>query len=343
MARAVSYRRVVALGCCAATFLLFPGCIPQMVDRFVAGPVIDRATDVPDVDQACKMGAALSDAILATSRRSRVPHRALVVAETTAGLCAEARAWEASLQAARAEGLLSPTDPWRAWSIKDARIREDRAREQAARRFYRAFEHAESAWGPIGEGECPRVRERDEFVFLLGLYAGTVALLHDKAGGGAVGVPLDVLPRVARAVACVDTEKWWYLPTALQAAAWATIPGSGPPNVDPWKQLHDAAVAGQTSGVRLGWALNALIAANAGRTEEVKACIRSHAASLKTTPSAPDWALLDAYATLVTLHESDLIWISTRGYRTPALGRLPEDLEVHAPEIPFDEDPFAAP
>ncbi len=315
------------------------GCLPALVDHFVAGRLIDRAAANGDVDEACRMGAALTDAILAAGSGARSPDRALILSESTAAMCDEAAAWEAELAALQAETTLPASDPARIAAIKDARIRGARHHRRAAARYYRAYQHLEAVWGSPDATNCPRLRGNDAFIYLLGLYAATEAVLHDKAGGGDVGVPLDLLPRVARATTCLDAEAWWEVPRALQAAAWASIPGSAPKGVDPWTQLREAAEAGADSGVRLGWALHALIADNAGREQDVRRCIRAHAASVRKVPPNPKWALLDGYARRVTLHESDLIWMMARGHRTPAFGRLPED-DTAGPGPVLEEDLF---
>jgi len=329
-------------GCVLAVLLLTTGCIRRAVDAFVTGNIVARATDVPDVNKVCTMGTALASAIAGTSRDSTPPHKALIIAETTAGLCDEAVGWEADLEQEKVRKNMEFSDSGRIALIKDARLKETRARARAAQRFYRAWQHTEATWGPIGEGECPSIRQRDELTYLLGLFSGTMALIHDKASDSRVGVPLDLLNKVARGASCLDTEAWWHVPTALQAGAWATIPGSGPEGVDPWAMMREEAKAGEDSGVRLAWALHNLISANADRMLEVADGIRAHAAALASSPGDPTWLLLDEYARLVTLHESDLIWVKAEGYRTPILGELPGDthpeLEVSSP---FEADPFA--
>ena len=174
------------------------------------------------------------------------------------------------------------------------------------------------------------------------MMAGTLAQLHDKAGGNAVGVPMDTLPRMARAAECLDNEKWWYVPAAIQSSAWVSIPGSGPTDVDAWASLESAASQGEGTGVRVARAMAALIASNADQTEALRAGIVAHARSLETHPSDPKWALLDAYATSVSLYTSDRIWTEEHGHRTVEFGVLPGSGEGAVPEEPdpFASDPF---
>jgi hypothetical protein len=92
-------------------------------------------------------------------------------------------------------------------------------------RAYRAYQHLEARWGTAGEG-CPRLKQEDAVVYTFGLFAGLNALLHDKASDNAVGVSADIPSRVARAADCLDNDALWHVPGALQAAAWASVPGS---------------------------------------------------------------------------------------------------------------------
>jgi DNA-binding NtrC family response regulator len=120
---------------------------------------------------------------------------------------------------------------------------------------------------------------------------------------------------------------------AMQAGAWATIPGSGPEGIDPWAMLSEAAAKGDPSGVRVARAMQALIAGNSGATDIVEAAIQAHAASIDATPTAPEWALLDRYAWQVTRHESDRIWMQAEGHRTERFGALPTDTALPIDDV----------
>jgi len=333
---------------CAATavglLLGTTGCA-KTVDRYVTKRVFPTGLAVPDVPKVCALGSSLVHPLAAVTRPDHPPRQTMVVAELTAALCEEGHAWEAELDAERARHNFHALGGDRAAEITDARLRAERAHLAAADRFYRSWQQVKPLYGPVGEG-CPKLRnERDELVYLIGLVAGTLALLNDRAGGGEVGVPLDTLGRVARGAECLDNEKWWHTPGALRAAAWAIIPGSGPEDVDPFAAIEAEAAAGESSGVRVARALSVLVYANAGQRPKVEQGIRAHAASLSQTAQHPDWALLDEYARLVTLHESDLIWTGDEGHRTPVFGALPRGApaDLVAPPNPFENtDPFGS-
>ena len=314
------------------------GCLSNKVDRLTVDDVVGQGLRVADVDKACQLGASFAHVLPAPVRRT--PHKAMVITELTSALCEEAKAWEAELTAERA--LKWGEGAARTAAVKDARLLEQRHHALAAQRFWRAYEQLGEVYGPIGEG-CPKIGERDELMYLLGLYSGVNALLHDKAAYGANAVPADVVMQVARGAQCVSDERWWNVPSALAAACYATIPGSAPEGVDPWADLTEHAALGEAKGVRLGRALEVLIADNAGREDQAIAAIRAHAASLEAHAQDPDHLLLDAYAHQVSLHVADLLWTSAEGHRAPELGvpRAPEVLETPG-EDPFAEDPFGA-
>ena len=325
----------------AVTLAATTGCAAK-IDRFTIDRVVAVGTDVPDTGKVCHLGAALAHPLASLSRKA--PHKALVIAELVSALCDEGVANEAELDMDRAKANLSALGAERADEITDARIRSERAHAQAAARFERSWQHLVAAYGEIGGEECPRIKEKDEVAYLLGLIGGTLALIHDKRGGTTLDIPLDRLLVVARGTECLDDERWWHAPLALRAGAWATIPGSGPEGVDPWELLDEAAQKGEGSGVRVGRAMQALIAGNSGRGEIVQEAIRAHAASMEATPTDADWALLDRYAFEVSRHESDRIWVDAEGHRTETFGELPSD-EKEAPVVPdlfSGADPFGA-
>jgi len=315
-------------------------CVSRRVDLFTVDRVVDRGLGVGDVDLACQLGGAFTHVLAAPTARRNPPHRALAIADLTSALCAEADAWEAELAAGRAKASPAAEPAARVAAIKDARLAQERAHAVAAARFQRSWGHLVAEYGTIGDG-CPWLRTGDELVYLLGLYAGVNALIHDKAAGGPLGVPEGVIAQVARGATCVEDADWWGVPSALQAACWAMIPGSEPEGVAPWAALDAAAAAGDDSGVRVGRALQVKINAIAGRDDAVAAALAGHAAALGAHPTDAEAALLDDYARRVSLHEADLIWTAAEGHRAPGL-ELPAPEPPAGPpgDDPFGGDPF---
>lgn len=284
-----------------------------------------------DVPMACAIGAAMSPAMVALghARPAKEPRQAVTMTLLAAGMCAEVAAWEDELtgiQARHAISLGADSRPL-APLIQDALIRERRHHLDAARRNLGAFERTVAAFGAPTEGqECPaRLRSGEPLIFLLGLTAGLLAVIHDTAAERELGVPTAIPRQVERGTFCLDDQEWWHVPSALRAAVWTAVPGSAPAGVDPWAVLDEAARLGEGQGVGLGRALQAQAAAAAGKDELHRQAIVAHAAAHKAGSGAGEYALLNDYAGRMITHFSDRIWMEKNGHRTPAdaLGTFP--------------------
>jgi hypothetical protein len=342
--------KIAKLSVVAFSLLSTLGCASK-INSFTVNTVLDRATDRPDIDRVCAVGEALGIPLMSLTSKKHYPKKALIVAEVSAAICAEMEAREHALDIALAKKNLPP-GAGKIGTIKDARVRESRARQLAALRYYAAFQYLEEQWGEAG-GSCPTIKEKDEVAYFLGLHAGLMGTLHDSASGRQIGVPQGTLGKVARATQCIDNQRWWNGPGAFQAAIWATL-GGEPEGIDPWELIEDQARKGEKTGVRIGWATLALIASNAGKEDLTERAITEFARALETKPDA-NWAALDEYSMMITRHESDLIWIAAEGHRTETFGELPQaDVPVSPSEdgeSPFgdednpfgedDEDPFS--
>ncbi len=318
------------------TWTLSMGCLTKMVDRVTVDRIVGEGQTIADTQMPCALGESLNHVLMATQGK-RTPNLGLLISNGTSGICAQSKAWEERLRAERTKVQRPLTDPYRVAEIKDAQIAAKRWDRQTARRFYAAFTYAEAGFGSV-DTPCPTIEARDESAYLVALIAGTFAVLHDKQSDGTVGVPLDLLPKIARASTCLDNEKWWHVPQALRGGIWATIPGSGPDDVEPWALLEQAAKEGSESGVRVAYAVGALLANNAGETDRMRQFLIGHGDSVNQTPRNQGFAFFDQYAYEVSLHQSDLLWIAETGHRTPILGGLPMSIQ-ETPSID-GEDPF---
>lgn len=327
--------QIAKLSLVAGALLTTLGCAAK-INNFTVGTVLDRATDRPDIDRLCAVGNSLAIPLMSLTKEKNAPRKALIVAEVSAAMCAELEGQEYALEVALAKANL-PSGPGKIGTIKDARVKEARARELAALRFYAAFQYLEQEWGEAGE-ECPKIKEKDEVAYFLGLYAGLVGTLHDSASGRNIGVPQATLGKVARATECMNNETWWNAPGAFQAAIWATL-GGEPEGIDPWQLLEDEAKKGEDSGVRIGWAALAMMSANAGKEELTKHAITEIARALETEAD-PTWMALDEYSMMIARHESDLIWIAAEGHRTEKFGELPKAEVEETPDEGGGDNPF---
>jgi hypothetical protein len=274
-----------------------------------------------DVDMACKMGVAMGPFLLSFGRVTTPPDRAGIATMLSAGMCAEADAREAELDQLRA------LKSGRAGEAQDARVREHRAHEVAAARYQQAYLRFVRVFGEPG-GECRTIAKEDELLYLLGLTGGLLSVFHDRAAGGALSVPMDIPRKVASGATCLDDARFWGVPKALQAAVWASVPGTAPAGAaDPFVVLRESARLGQEKGLRLAGAFRTQIAATAGKTDELRSAIREHAAAVRGKPALEAYRTLDRYATMLVEHESDKLWTQATGHRTPvgSFGTFPED------------------
>lgn len=312
--------------------LLLPGCA-GIIDRGVTRRAVPQLALARDLPLACSFGELGAGAVpVLTGDRSGA---ALSVSWTISGLCAEIDAWEHGLASQRA--LVTAPLEHRAALATDARVAANRAHALAARRFQTGYRWTLDQWGDADD--CSLRRDHHAGAYMLGLLGGMLALVNDSAAGAPIGVPQNQLLDVARAADCLDDARWWGIPSAMKHAAWAVIPGSGPPDVDPWAELEAAAARGDAVGQGIARALWLFTAANAGDAALVRRILESWP-DLATAPE-PEWPLLDAYARSLAQHETDLLWLADQGHRAPAPPAPPPlPIDGAAGDDPFGSDPF---
>lgn len=272
-----------------------------------------------DVGLACSTGSAVGPLIGSFERVVDTPDLAMLVSWVGAGMCAEASAWEAELASLRA------VKAGNASASKDARMVEERYHRVAAMRFHVAWQRAQHHF--VGKGDdpkaklggktCPEVEPEEEVYLLLGAASGLLAVLHDRASGGAANVDTSILPAAARTAKCLDAKRWWGVPLALQAAVWMTVPGSEPKGTDKVKSLADAAAMGDAAGVRLARALQVMALEGAGDMKGMAKAVAAHQASIEAKKAPARWRLLDAYGRRMTQQSVDRVWSKEKGFRGP--------------------------
>jgi hypothetical protein len=302
------------------------------LSTYAANHMVPYMMASDDVNVACETGAAMGSFLMSFERVTTPPDRAALVTQLAAGMCAEAHGWESELRRLRA------AHDGRAAEAQDALSEEKQAHALAAHRFYDAYRRVGAFSGPVGQGKCPNLSEDDQLFYILGLSAGVLAVMHDKAADGSAGVPTDIPAAVTRASECVVSYRWWGVPGALQAAIWVAAPPLKPAEKDPWATLTDAVNAGESAKVRLSAAFEVQADVTAGRRDEAKKAIAAFAAAEQASAPDPKWRLLDAYGASMILHESDKIWTEDTGHRTP-FGQLGTFHGAAAPPPP-ESDPF---
>lgn len=266
-----------------------------------------------DTVMGCAMSEAMTPMLLSFSELTWSPDRLATTMYMQAGACAEAEANEEGLTYLRA---------YKAQNIgeaKDARIRQKRLFALAAQRQYKGYQHLVAEFGEPGEA-CPDIDEDEEFFWMLGLVSGLQAVMSDVRGQGEVGVPKDIAMKSVRGSQCLNAERWWGVPKAMQAAVWTMMPDNAPDGVDPWQELADASEMAGNVGVRLAQAVEVVIADGSGNEERLRDAIRRHAQSVKTTPANQQYRMLDIVATQQVLAVSDRLWTEATGSRTPVGG-----------------------
>ena len=286
-----------------------------------------------DIDLGCAMSKAFVPFILSFSRVTTQPNELAIMLYLLAGNCSEIKAWEEELRHLRAEHSKNPLES------QDARVAQKRFLHEAARRQLAGYNSLVLAIAEPG-GECPILNSEDaEFYWLIGLLDGLLAMLNDLASGSNANVPLDIASKVGRGATCLNNEKWWGLPKAIQVAIWVTIPGKKPADVDPLKILDQSMQIGLQQGVKITQVLAAQIYMGLGQTDQVKAIIRRHQEPNTTIPTVLEFRLLNEFTTLQLQAISDRLWTEATGKRTPfdGLGTFWDDPEKVVDTIDIDD------
>ncbi|WP_144820765.1 hypothetical protein [Marinobacter piscensis] len=305
---------------------LLPGC--SVIDNMMyktTGDVMQgfsREHTIPylmasdDLSMGCAMSEATAPLLMSFGRVTAEPDQLAVMLYLSAGSCAEEQGREHELAA------LAAIRDGEGSAAEDAMIRQKRAYALASRRYLQSWKHHTAVYGQPGTGECPAFDDDlDEFVYFAGLLSGLQALNAEIQSTSSVGVPKNTGAVAARGAGCLENDKWWGAPAALQATVWSMMPGAMPEGESAFERLETAEKRADEAGVRLGYVFHAIAAGNQGDEALVKSVIRRHAESLEMQPANKDWAFVDAMATNMMTAISDRLWVENTGHRTP-LGRL---------------------
>ena len=296
----------------------------RSIDRMALKQVAPRIMQFEDMQLSCAVGETLAPLLL-TGVHSP-PKKAITLGLSASALCLESETWEAEMRRRRAQFLVATSDQAAIWGkyAADAVVAEERAHERAARRHLMIWNRITSIYGvPDDEHTCPKLKEREQLPYLLGLTSGVLAVIHDGASGRAVHVSLSIPRTVARAAQCVDNQKFWGLPNALRASVFRSIPGSAPPNTDPLAMLEEAASLGDSQGIWLPRALHIMSISSAD--QDISSLLTTYKQTVNSVTSNHDYQLLNVFASFLIRHESDRIWMREVGTRTPKgqLGDIP--------------------
>lgn len=326
----------VALGLSGCGALYKP--TGKVLAHYSQDEVVPYVLSSGDLDMsACGIGMGQNQFLASFGRVVARPGKVLITTNTLAGLCAEAQAQEADL---RFERALQAGDTAEA---RDARVVAQRLYRRTALRRYQVYRDTTDTFGELGGDSCPDLgSETEQAEYLIGVLTSIQALLSDIQAGSSVGVPKDVAARAGRATKCLDNERWWGVPKALQAVVWLSVPGAAPDGADPWAQLTQAADLGESKGMPLAATLYAVAGYGVSDTQREKEGIRQVARIYNDDDAPQDYLILSEVAYQQALFLSDRIWTRETGQRTPflALGDFPGDDSGSSSDSDFNAGDF---
>lgn len=268
-----------------------------------------------DVSFSCSMVESFAPFLLSFSRVTSPPDHLAILFYLMAGTCTEFKAWDEELRYLRAIYNKNPIE------AQDARIAQQRYLSQAAQRQLTGYNYLSLAFSEPG-AECPLLdTDIDQLYWLMGLISGLQAVLNDIASAGNVQVPLDIAAKIGRAAVCLNNDKWWGIPQAIQATIWITIPGNKPVGKDPIKILDNALQTGLQQGIKISHVLAAQVHFGLGDMAKVKQIIRSLSKARQATADSQIYELLNQVANRQIQQISDRLWTEATGTRTP-IGKL---------------------
>ena len=285
-----------------------------------------------DVALSCSMVESFTPFLLSFSQVTTPPDQLAILFYLMAGNCTEFKAQQQELRYLRAIYAKNPIE------AKDARIAQQRLLGLAASRQLNGYHYLTKAFVEPG-GECPKFdSDDDELYWLIGLINGIQAIINDIASGGAVEVPMDIAAKVGRGAVCLNNEKWWGIPQAIQAAIWITIPGNRPVDKNPEQILEDSVLMGLQKGIRIPQVMAAQVYIGLGKSEQVKEIISNYS-QLQQTAVSKTYRSLNQVAYQQIQAISDRLWTEATGARTPRgkLGHFWDDPVLDAEIIDIDD------
>ena len=287
----------------------------KILVSFIETHAVPYVLKTDDVEMGCVMAEALTLLVPSLAQINAKPYKLAVIFHFLSGSCSEFKAWDEELRYIRAIYSKNITE------AQDARIAQKRYLNLAARRQFMGYRNLEQAYNEMPGFDCPVFETwNDEFYWLVGLMDGLQAVLNDIASEGGAKVPLDISLKVGRGAGCLNNDKWWGVPDAIQAAIWINFPSSKPKGTNSLNILDNAIKTGLNQGVRIVLVIAAKIHIGLGNTEQVKAIIRENVVSSASILGNSRFIFLDEVAKLQLQAVSDVMWTEATGKRTPIGG-----------------------
>ncbi len=287
----------------------------KLLVSFIENYAVPYVLKTDDVEMGCVMAEALTLLVPSLAQLNASPYKLAIMFDFLSGSCAEFKAWEEELRYLRAIHAKNVIE------AQDARIAQKRYLNLAARRQLKGYLNLELAYPEVPNTDCPKLDSwNDEFYWLVGLMDGLQAVLNDLASEGGAKVPLDISLKVGRGANCLNNEKWWGLPDAIQVAIWVSFPENKPEGIISLDVLDKTILIGLKQGVRIVQVIAAKIHIGLGNSKQVKSIIRDNVSTRSNIATNPKFIFLDEVTTIQLLAISDMMWTEATGKRTPIGG-----------------------
>ncbi|MBK7300180.1 MAG: hypothetical protein IPI79_07210 [Moraxellaceae bacterium] len=205
---------------------------------------------------------------------------------------------------------------------QDARTAQQLLNKEAGKRQLHAYQYTVDYFKNeyrynLGEGSCPKIKEDNEqLLLIIGATAALQALKSDVASGRLINFDMGIPAKVGRAMDCLDNDKWWGEPKAIQAGLKIILPKDALEEQQGWKQLQDSTDIGLQTGVRLSHATYAAIASIKGRDDYLRDALKRFEA-LPNALLNNKYALLNTIAAIQVRQVANLYWVKNTGHRAP--------------------------
>jgi hypothetical protein len=276
-------------------------------------PVVMKTDDIPMVCHANETNTPL---LMSFSQFGVDVNMLLALGYSGAAACTAMEAHEKELWSMQAEkqGLI--------YMAQDARIAQQLLNRDTGKRQVRAYQYAAEYFKlnhryDMGEGACPKLKDDNEQLLLLVAATSALqALKNDIASGRLINFDMALPAKVGRAMSCLDNEKWWGEPKAIQAGLKVILPKNANEEAEGWQTLQDATDIGLQTGVRLSHATYASVANIKGQEDHLRDALKRFE-SIPVATLNKQYALLNEMAALQVRHIADLYWMKYEGHRAP--------------------------
>lgn len=290
--------------------------VGNQVKKFSTQNVIPVVLATDDIPTVCHANETNTPLLMSFTQFNVDTNMLLAMGYSGAATCIDIEAHEKELWSAIAakQGLVN--------MAQDARIAQQLLNKDAGKRQLRAYQHMAAHFKnkynyEIGDNTCPKIADdKEQLLLLVGGTAALQALKSDVASGRLINFDMGIPAKVGRAMNCLNNEKWWGEPAAIQAGLKIILPENATEEQQAWQKLQDATDLGLQTGVRLSHATYAAIASLKGREDYLRDALKR----FEAIPEAilnPEYALLNKVAEIQVRQVANLYWVKNIGHRAP--------------------------